>query len=229
MDARYEENAWDELDVKERNDWAILGWNQWSWDSDVAPSSEQTSWAKLRPDEQAAANRLGYTQRIWDDRRELLDDVASAAMAQYYRYKWTPDDLVKGCRGSTVHRAHPLAGKDPYPEEGPQPLDDRSPDDPSCKYDEWAQEKPKEAPNNSSASAYYPYWSDYAVARHGQVDAVLVDRASIVSKGKGKGKGGKGDKGWKALSAKEKWSYSQLGWHEAAWEGYAPPPRPIPP
>ncbi|GAB4524267.1 MAG: hypothetical protein Tsb0020_42440 [Haliangiales bacterium] len=59
--------SWSSLSDFQRTHWATLGWDESSWDSDTAPSSESKDWSALSADERNAATALGYNETSWNN------------------------------------------------------------------------------------------------------------------------------------------------------------------
>jgi hypothetical protein len=62
----WEELSWADLSSKEKELWAILGWQQHRWDSNQAPSSADKDWNDLSKQEQIAAMNLGFSESLWN-------------------------------------------------------------------------------------------------------------------------------------------------------------------
>ena len=66
--------TWEQLTIREREAWKILGWTERSWAGDEpCPPSDTALWNELSPTEQSALKYgLSYTQKTWD--AEMLDE-----------------------------------------------------------------------------------------------------------------------------------------------------------
>ncbi|NVN91395.1 MAG: hypothetical protein HXX11_12440 [Desulfuromonadales bacterium] len=62
----WEKLRWSELSNKEKELWALLGWNQYLWDRNEAPPSANKAWRDLNYHEQYAAQGLGFSEEMWD-------------------------------------------------------------------------------------------------------------------------------------------------------------------
>lgn len=64
--AIWEELSWADLSSKEKELWALLGWQQDKWDGNKAPSSADKDWNDLNAQEQTAAMNLGFSEDSWN-------------------------------------------------------------------------------------------------------------------------------------------------------------------
>ena len=62
----WEELSWADLSSREKELWAILGWQQDGWDGNQAPSSSDKDWSELNGPEQIAAMNLGFSENLWN-------------------------------------------------------------------------------------------------------------------------------------------------------------------
>jgi hypothetical protein len=62
----WEELSWADLSSREKELWAILGWQQDRWDGNQAPSSSDKDWSELNGPEQIAAMNLGFSENLWN-------------------------------------------------------------------------------------------------------------------------------------------------------------------
>lgn len=101
----YGDEWWRDLPPVIQEAFAILGWNEATWDAgdeSLSPPSEDMDWADLTPEMQAAASLIGYTQQTWDadDLNEVggledgmiidgINDDSATTDADYYEdYDW---------------------------------------------------------------------------------------------------------------------------------------------
>lgn len=67
------DEVWDDLEWADMNEaeqalWAVLGWDEDSWQEETdPPESDELYWADLSSAQQKAAGELGYTQELWDE------------------------------------------------------------------------------------------------------------------------------------------------------------------
>jgi hypothetical protein len=60
--------GWVELTKAEQALWAVLGWNEASWEGEAKqPASEDKYWKSLNDEERSACKKLSYTKRLWDN------------------------------------------------------------------------------------------------------------------------------------------------------------------
>ncbi|MCA3020153.1 MAG: hypothetical protein ING66_10110 [Rhodocyclaceae bacterium] len=62
----WEELSWADLSTREKELWAILGWQEYKWDGNQAPSSADKNWSELNGPEQIAAMNLGFSEDLWN-------------------------------------------------------------------------------------------------------------------------------------------------------------------
>jgi hypothetical protein len=63
----WEEVEWADMTPSEQDLWIVLGWSRSSWDEEgPEPESENKSWSGLSKEERAAAHKLGFDKRTWD-------------------------------------------------------------------------------------------------------------------------------------------------------------------
>jgi hypothetical protein len=68
IDEFWDSFDWADLTTAEQDAWAVLGWDEESWDEETSiPVSEEAAWDELTVDEQMAAEELGYDQASWAD------------------------------------------------------------------------------------------------------------------------------------------------------------------
>jgi len=59
--------SWNDMTKAEQEQWAVLGWDEASWEGDAKnPASEDKYWKQLSDEEQEACEKLGYSKRLWD-------------------------------------------------------------------------------------------------------------------------------------------------------------------
>lgn len=63
----WEKLSWADLSDREQELWAVLGWQQRTWDRNEAPASTNKVWKDLTFREQNAAINLGFTEDIWNN------------------------------------------------------------------------------------------------------------------------------------------------------------------
>jgi len=63
----WETLSWEDMSSEEQGYWAVLGWSQARWDENDAPPSADKEWCELTGQEQKAALRLGFDEKIWDE------------------------------------------------------------------------------------------------------------------------------------------------------------------
>jgi hypothetical protein len=62
----WEELSWADLSTREKELWAILGWQEYKWDGNQAPASSDKAWSELNGPEQIAAMNLGFSEDLWN-------------------------------------------------------------------------------------------------------------------------------------------------------------------
>ncbi len=62
----WEELSWADLSSKEKELWAVLGWQEYKWDGNQAPASSDKDWNDLNLLEQTAAMNLGFSEDSWN-------------------------------------------------------------------------------------------------------------------------------------------------------------------
>jgi hypothetical protein len=63
----WDELSWTDMSTAEQGLWAILGWNEASWEEETdPPASNDSYWEDLSAAQCQAAEQLGYTQKSWD-------------------------------------------------------------------------------------------------------------------------------------------------------------------
>jgi len=58
---------WDDLTEEHMNAWSSLGWTRESWNRHQPPRSQGKYWSELSSEEKAAARRLNYDAKAWDE------------------------------------------------------------------------------------------------------------------------------------------------------------------
>ncbi len=66
IDDFWDEFDWDDLSAEEQKAFAVLGWDQKSWDNDINVPAANKDWADLSPRERSALKALGYDEEYWD-------------------------------------------------------------------------------------------------------------------------------------------------------------------
>jgi len=66
IDSFWDKFEWDELSPSEQTLFAILGWDQKTWDGDDDVPSSDKEWEELSTRQQAALISLGYDEEYWD-------------------------------------------------------------------------------------------------------------------------------------------------------------------
>ncbi len=60
--------SWSDMTKAEQALWAVLGWDEASWEGDAKnPASEDKYWKQLSAEEIDACKKLGYNKRLWDN------------------------------------------------------------------------------------------------------------------------------------------------------------------
>ncbi len=60
--------SWKDMTKAEQALWAVLGWNEASWEGEAKnPASEDKYWKQLSEEERDACKKLGYNKRLWDN------------------------------------------------------------------------------------------------------------------------------------------------------------------
>lgn len=60
--------GWGELTKAEQELWAVLGWDEASYEGEAKqPASEDKYWKQLNDAERDACKKLSYTKRLWDN------------------------------------------------------------------------------------------------------------------------------------------------------------------
>ncbi|NJR68622.1 MAG: hypothetical protein HC771_08085 [Synechococcales cyanobacterium CRU_2_2] len=66
--AVWDELSWVEMNSSEQGQWAVLGWDADSWEEETdPPNSDDQAWEDLTPAERTAAEKLGYTELLWNE------------------------------------------------------------------------------------------------------------------------------------------------------------------
>lgn len=64
----WDELSWTDMNSAEQKRWAVLGWDEDSWEEEIdPPDSGDKYWEELTDSERTAAEELGYTQELWDE------------------------------------------------------------------------------------------------------------------------------------------------------------------
>ena len=64
----WDEFGWADMTKAEQALWAVLGWNEDSWEGEAKqPASEDKYWNQLSQDEKDACTKLGYNKSLWDN------------------------------------------------------------------------------------------------------------------------------------------------------------------
>ncbi|MDA9761857.1 hypothetical protein N9C84_02170 [Desulfobacterales bacterium] len=64
----WDEFGWADMTKAEQAVWAVLGWDEDSWEGEAKqPASEDKYWNQLSKEEQDACTKLGYNKDLWDN------------------------------------------------------------------------------------------------------------------------------------------------------------------
>ncbi|MDB9510629.1 hypothetical protein PN499_05490 [Kamptonema animale CS-326] len=64
----WDDLSWTDMNSAEQKLWAVLGWDEDSWEEETdPPESNDRYWEDLTDAEKNAALELGYTQELWDE------------------------------------------------------------------------------------------------------------------------------------------------------------------
>jgi hypothetical protein len=64
----WDELSWVDMNSAEQALWAVFGWDEASWEEETdPPAASEKYWEEFTAEELDAAQKLGYTQSIWDE------------------------------------------------------------------------------------------------------------------------------------------------------------------